>query len=500
MTNIDELKRLKVAKVKTLKSLSFFTRYHFKHNTGQKFIFGKPHQQIAEALERVLKGECTRLIINICPRLGKTELAVKYFIAHGLALNPASKYIHLSYSDSLALDNSEKIKEIVQSESFQQLYPEVQIKKDSKAKEKWYTVQGGGVLARSSGSAVTGFGAGTVDLTDEEVEFLSDIDQKTGFGGAIVVDDPLKADDADSDVIRSRINERFDATVRTRVNSKKTPIIVIMQRLHPMDLSGYLMENEPDEWEVISLPVIDENGESIFPEKFPLDYLEKLEKANPYVFQTQYMQNPRPKDGIVFPEDELKRFRKSDIDLTQRQACIGFIDVADQGADYHSMPIGKLIGDKVYIDEVVFTKEPTEQNAPMCLNAINRNVPEFVQIESNFGGSLYIQLLRINPEIKINGVTALISMNASTSKHTRILTVSGFIKEHFVFLDKSQYAKGSDYDLFMQNLCNYSKKKGASKHDDAPDSLAGLARMAIMYYPHLFDAVYIAQVNEPNQT
>lgn len=490
-----DIKKLKVTKAMTLTSLSFFTRYHFKNNTGSKFIFGNPHKTIANALERVLRGECSRLIINICPRLGKTELAVKYFISHGLALNPSSKYIHLSYSDSLALDNSEKIKEIVLSESFQQLYPEVQIKKDSKAKEKWYTTAGGGVLARSSGSAVTGFGAGSTDLESDDSlhEFLSDIEKKQGFGGAIVVDDPLKPDDADSELKRSRINERFDATVRTRVNSKKTPIIVIMQRLHEDDLAGYLMANEPDEWEVISLPVIDENGDSIFPEKFPLDYLQRLEKANPFVFETQYMQNPKPKDGLLFPESEIKRFRRTDIDLSKRDASLAFVDVADSGEDNHSVPFGKLLGNKIYIDEVVFTKEATEINVPLTLEATNRNKPEFMQVESNFGGTMYVQLMRINPDIKMNGTTALIPITATSNKHTRIITLSGFIKEHFVFLDSSEYEKGSDYDLFMRNLFSYSKKKGATKHDDAPDSATGLARMAISYYPHLFDQVFIAQ-------
>lgn len=489
---------LKVTKAMTLKSLLFFTRYHFKKKTNKKFTVSKPHVMMGEALERVLKGECSRLIINIMPRSGKTELGVKHLIAHGLALNPAAKFIHLSYSDSLALDNSEQIKDLVQSDHYQELYPEVQIKKSSTAKEKWYTTEGGGVLARSSGSSVTGFGAGTVEMNGEEDlnEFLSDIETKQGFGGAIIIDDPLKPDDAESDVVRGKINERFDTTIRSRINSQRTPIVIIMQRLHENDLCGYLLENEPDEWEVVCIPAIDEVGEPVFPEKFSLEYLAKLEKANKHVYDTQYMQDPKPKYGLVFPVGELKRFRRSDVDLSQRDSSVSFVDVADQGQDNHSVPFGKLLNNKIFIDDVLFTKESTEFNVPMTIEKANKHLPEFMQVESNFGGSMYIQLVRICQSIKLNGVTALIPMNASSNKHTRILTASGFIKEYFHFLHPDEYEKGSDYDLFMKNLVEYSKTKGATKHDDAPDSLAGLARMIIMYYPHMFDVIFVEQMQQ----
>lgn len=106
---------------------------------------GEHHQIIAAALEKVLSGETTRLIITVPPRYGKTELSVKNFIAHGLALNPSAKFIHLSYSDTLALDNSEEVKDLVQEESYRELFPNVKIKIDSKSKKKWYTTEGGGV-------------------------------------------------------------------------------------------------------------------------------------------------------------------------------------------------------------------------------------------------------------------------------------------------------------------------------------------------------------------
>lgn len=299
---IDELKINKIVKVKCLHSLLFQTRYFYKLRFGRKFIVNEHHEIICDALEKVLKGEITRLIINIAPRYSKTELAVKSFIAHGLSLNATARFIHLTYSSKLALDNSEETKDIVMSEAYQQLFPSVQIKRDSKAKDKWYTTTGGGVYAAAAGGQVTGFGAGKVDEepdqenatlnTDDIDEFINAIEEKEGFAGAIIIDDPIKPEDAYSEVKRRRINERFETTIRSRVNSRKTPIIVIQQRVHKRDLSGYLMDIEPGEWEVIKLPCLKPDGTALWPLKHTVEELHKLKRINEGVFNAQYEQEP----------------------------------------------------------------------------------------------------------------------------------------------------------------------------------------------------------------
>ena len=126
-----------------------------------------------------------------------------------------SKFIHLSYSDSLALDNSSQTKEYIQSDAYQSLWS-MTLKKDAQSKSKWFNEYGGGMYATASGGAITGFGAG-----------LSESD---GFGGAIIIDDPLKPDDALSEIKRGSVNDRYNNTIRSRVNSRDTPIIVIMPK------------------------------------------------------------------------------------------------------------------------------------------------------------------------------------------------------------------------------------------------------------------------------
>lgn len=286
-----------IIRAKCLADTLWATRYFFRAENGRKFNVGAHHRRIAEALDRVFSGECTRLIINCPPRYSKTEM-LKAFVKKGLAINPASKYIMLSYSANLALDNSERIKDAVDSEWYRELFPWVEIKQDSHAKQKWYTTSGGGVYATSSDGQVTGFGAGLV-AEEEEFQVSGFKSQVSGaWGGAIIIDDPLKPLDATSPVKRQKVNDQFENTIRSRVNDRSTPIIIIMQRLHKQDLCGYLLETEPDEWEVLSLPALsvdEETGEEValYPFKHTVEELHKIRAANRFTFETQYQQNPQ---------------------------------------------------------------------------------------------------------------------------------------------------------------------------------------------------------------
>lgn len=294
-------------KAKLVSDNLFFTRYFFKHQYGRKYVIGDHHRLIAEKLNEVLKGNITRLIINMPPRYGKTEQVVKSFIAQGIAINQKAKFIHASYSDSLALDNSEAIKELIESEEYQKLFSR-QLKRDSKSKKKWYTEEKGGVYATSTGGQITGFGAGLVELEDEESldEFIpinEHEDDIFEFGGAIIIDDPIKPEDAKSLTVRAKVNERFDSTIRSRVNSRKTPIIIIMQRVHEDDLSGYLIDG-PEEWDILSLPALKNDGTALWPFKHTVEELILLKNVNSSVFYFQYQQETKNiKTGGEFLED-----------------------------------------------------------------------------------------------------------------------------------------------------------------------------------------------------
>lgn len=295
----ETIKYKQVLKYKCENSLLFFARYIYKENHNRKFILSKHFEEIALFLEAVYRGEITRGIINMPPRYGKTELVIKIFIAWCLAKQPVCKFLELSYSDMLALDNSSQTKEYIQSEAFQALW-QMELKKDAQSKKKWFNEQGGGVYATAAGGAITGFGAG--------------VDGVEGFAGAILIDDPLKPDDAFSDVERNKVNNRYNNTIRSRINTDDTPIIVIMQRLHEDDLSGFLLAGGSGEkWTHLCLPALDEENNPLYPHKHTFEQLESIRQADRYTFAGQYMQTPAPDEGGEWRKDWFSIISKEEV-------------------------------------------------------------------------------------------------------------------------------------------------------------------------------------------
>ena len=472
MQTVDEIKTLKVARVMCQESLLFSTRYFFKKNHNRKFVVNNHHEKISDVLEDVIAGKIKRLIINMPPRYGKTEIAVKNFVAHCLALNPASMFIHLSGSDDLALDNSEEIKDMVTGEEYQQLFPEVQIKKDSKAKKKWYTTAGGGVYATSAAGQITGFGAGKVDDEEKELEdLISLIETKEQFAGAVIIDDPIKPEDAESDTKRERVNNRYDSTISSRVNSRNTPIIIIMQRLHPLDLCGYLISKEPGTWTVLSLPAIKEDGTALWPFKQTIDELIQLRQRNSVVFDRQYMQDPKPLEGLVF--DELKTYRelppdevdpKNPDQKIENYYTIAFADTADEGRDHFAMPIARVYGDRVYVTDAIFDQNNLTVQEGQVQSKVKEHSISKLVVESNSFGAYFSRRIReLIPSLEVFG------QFAKSNKMGRILANAGLIKLYFYFPENPS----PDLQRFINQVTKLMKT--STKEDDAPDSLAGLA-------------------------
>jgi predicted phage terminase large subunit-like protein len=272
-------------------SMLAFTRYMFRVRKGYDFIVNAHHVEMCRQITRVLKGECKRLIINVPPRYSKTELAVINFIAFALGQRPDAEFIHTSYSGGLAANNAFMAKLIVESVEYQALFPAVILRTDSKARADWRTTAGGVVYAQGSGGTITGFGAGKL---------------RDGFGGAIIIDDPHKADEARSDVMRRNVIEWFGNTLESRKNAPHTPIILIMQRLHEADLAGFLLAGGNGEhWEQVTFAAIQPDGTALWPAKHDIDTLRSMERASPYVFAGQYQQLPAPLAGGEFKPDAI---------------------------------------------------------------------------------------------------------------------------------------------------------------------------------------------------
>lgn len=438
-----------------------YTRYFFKARFGRKFVVNDHHVKICQALDDVIDGKIKKLIINIAPRYSKTELVVKNFISYGLAINPSAKFLHLSYSDDLANDNSEEVRDIVKSEEYKRVFPYVDIKRTSDAKKKWYTTEGGGMYATAAGGQVTGFGAGAVDDKDDLSKALEEFKPSPRFAGALIIDDPVKPEDAISDTPREKVNQRFETTIRNRVNSRNTPIIIIMQRLHEHDLCGYLMENEPGEWTVLSLPaIVYENGEkkALWEFKHTLEELHRMQKVNSYVFETQYMQNPTPMEGLMY--GKFKTYET--IPITNRAIRKNYTDTADTGSDYLCSIdyVDTEIGN--FILDVLFTQKEMEFTEPETAKMLTKDQISKANIESNNGGRGFARNIEKQMRMIGNPKTQVSWFHQSKNKEVRIFTRSSEVMNLTYFPTDWERR----WPEFASQLKTY-RKKGKNAHDDA---------------------------------
>ena len=334
-TLLDGLSAAEVAAVRYAceQSQHYFTRFFFKAREGGKFLSGRHHKLIDETLDGVVCGKIPRLIINEPPGYSKTEQAVIMFVARGFALNARARFLHSSYSQDLVHQNSASIRDVIALPEYQMLWPR-KLRKDMSAKGLWRTPEGGMFKASPSGGAVTGFRAGTLDgITEEDIEdilgYLSDDDDEfivgTGeeahkFSGALIIDDPLKPDDANSDQVREFINQRYMNTFRSRLAHERIPILVIMQRIHTRDFSHHLLTGGGGEkFAHLMIPVEVDNSKA-YPTEYthgvpiphglpdgPLWTVKHTQaqinvlKADGKTFSAQYMQDPRHSATSVFP-------------------------------------------------------------------------------------------------------------------------------------------------------------------------------------------------------
>jgi len=246
---------------------------------------------ICDALMRVYRGECQRLIINVAPRYSKTELAVINFIGFALGNNPDAEFIHTSYAAELAANNAFQAREMILHEAYQEIFPGVKVRDDSSARDHWKTTGGGVVYATTAAGTITGFGAGK---------------ERPGFGGAIIIDDPHKAGEGSQEIPRQKVIDRFQDTVESRKNSRHTPIIVIMQRLNEKDLSGWLLDGgNGEKWEHVCLKTLQDDGSALWKEKHTVEDLLRMREAAPYTFSGQYQQEPTPIEGGIFKPDQI---------------------------------------------------------------------------------------------------------------------------------------------------------------------------------------------------
>lgn len=275
--------------------------------------------KLEECLEAAIQKKKKRVILSIPPRHGKSELASIKFPAWGLGKHPDLRFILSTYGSELSETNGMKTRDLISSEGYHSVFPKVRLKSDMKSKANWMVENPdpkgnsyiGGYYAVGIGGAVTGKGA--------------DI---------LLIDDPHKdRAEAESETMRKLVWDYYRSTLRSRLEGHGV-VILIMQRWRQDDLVGLLLEEderrveageEPEGWEVISLPAIAEDdeyykgeltrkqGEPLWEAKFPIAVLESIRQTSPYFWSSQYQQNPILAETAEFKNEMFQYYVPDDL-------------------------------------------------------------------------------------------------------------------------------------------------------------------------------------------
>ena len=288
---------------------AFIERSFYELNPQTVFVNGPHIEVVASKLENCRQGKTKRLIVNLPPRSLKSHTISVAFVAWLLGHNPAVQIICASYGQDLADKHARDSRILMASSFYRTLFPLTRLSPEKQSVGEFMTTEQGFRMSTSVGGVLTGRGA--------------DI---------IILDDPLKPDDALSETRRNGVNDWYDHTLVSRLNSKETGVIIIvMQRLHQDDLVGHVSEQES--WDVLCFPAIAEEdesyiiesppgrrrfsrkaGEVLEPKRESKDTLDGIRRTiGEYNFASQYQQSPVPIGGAIVKTEWLRYYSPSDL-------------------------------------------------------------------------------------------------------------------------------------------------------------------------------------------
>jgi predicted phage terminase large subunit-like protein len=279
LTKLEKLKERELSQKKFIK---------FVEKVWPTFISGAHHKRMAEAFERVANGTCKRLIINMPPRHTKSEFASYLLPAWFLGRFPHKKVIQASHTAELAVGFGRKVRNLVDSDVYHEIFPDLHLQSDSKAAGRWNTSKGGDYFAIGVGGAVTGKGA-----------------------DVLIIDDPHSEQEAamaaSNPDVYDKVIEWYTSGPRQRLQPGGA-IVIVMTRWSQRDLTGQVLkaaaQRSGEDWEVIEFPAILPSGNPLWPQFWSLEELEALRNELPNAkWQAQYQQNPVGNESAIVKRD-----------------------------------------------------------------------------------------------------------------------------------------------------------------------------------------------------
>lgn len=417
------------------RNLYDFMRYKFSYYYGNTFLDNWHYSYLCEILTELLKGNVKNLMISMPPSYGKSELVARTFIPYALGKYPNLKFIYASYGDELSKSISVETRDFFKSNAFASLFGKQKLIMDKA--EHWFNEKGGGLFATTTGGAITG--------------------KHCHIG---IADDLLKASEAYSQTSRKNsiiyFTESFLSRLLTYENIQGR-MIVIMQRLHKNDLSGYLKEVAKDEWEEVNLEAINKDkkiyeignftyerkeNEALFPKRHTLEQLYTIKRTmGDYAFNAQYQQEPENSSGGYFDIGYFDSNFISDFDIPKQKEYI-FIDPAESvkdGSDNRaivSVGISQKEDDAtlIVVLDCFYGKWDNEMFIEQSFSMMSKYPKAEVRIEPKGGGITLTQTLqkqilglnlnrRNNGELPLSNLILNFKVPLSLSKHEKIATL-----------------------------------------------------------------------------
>ena len=408
----------------------------FAHRISQKQFKLYPHIGIiSKKIAHAIASGNGRLIIELPPRHGKSELISKWLPVWYLNHFPKNNIILCSYESGFAAHWGRQVRNIIENSNLK-----IKLSQDSTAAHRFHTAQGGSMMTAGVGGPITGRG-----------------------GHLLLIDDPIKNwEEASSKVIRDKQIDWFKSTFYSRKEPNAT-IIVLMQRWHQGDLAGWLQKEHTDQWEVIRMPAIAEEndvmgrvfGDALCPERYDAEALEKIKKSvGSYFWSALYQQRPSPLEGSIVKKSWL-RFYDQCPELT---SLTQFWDLPFKGTKTSDFAVGTLWGlngPNYYLKDLVRGRWNFPQTIHQITSFSHLHKNYTVVIEDKANGPAVIDTLRQN-------LSCIIPYDPTGSKEARLMAVSPLFEGGNVYLPKSAWW----LDDYIEELCGFPNMP----NDDQVDS------------------------------
>ena len=421
--------------------------------------------QVVDALQELADDKLDLLAVSLPPGAGKSTLAI-FFLTWLAGKRPNEPKLTGSHSNAF----------------IRGVYDECLRILDKNGEYLWQDVFPGISLTSTNAKDCR------IDVDKrqrfETLEFTS---IGTGNAGLYRASDLLYCDDLVSGIEVALSKERLDklwetytTDLRQRKIGNHCKELHIATRWSVHDVIGRL-ENQygnSDRAKFIVIPAMDKDDKSNFDYDFGVGfttefYREQRDIMDDASWRALYMNEPIEREGLVYSEDELRRY----FELPgEADAVIGVCDTKDKGSDYAFLPVAYVYGNDYYIEDCVCDNGLPNVVDARLVEVLLTNSVRMCRFESNSAGRRVAE--KIQGQVKERGgITNITTKFTTANKETKIIVNSAWVKEHCLFKDSSLYRKNSDYGRMINMLCSYTVV-GKNKHDDVPDGMAMLAEFA----------------------